>query len=244
MVSKEDLAGVDEAVHSVNSSATISHATQARINVKNILELGGMRLDKVRKNACVHPLFVGYDSDHSQLLTVDPDVLTRPAAHSPGVHAICLTAKKPLDLKKLQAWIEELVQQDAERFYRTKGLLWIQAENKADAPKCFLIQGVHADVYGSFVDPDTASSVKGTLATGAQTPLQDVVPSISQPGVRKRKEGSAAQPEAEDEGFSPAVPLAWVEAENHVSHLVFIGDSLSSEELDKGFQQCIAGGNE
>ena len=57
--------------------------------------------------------------------------------HDDDIRSISLTDDRPLDLKKVEAWLSEIINTMGERLYRSKGILYIKGE-----PKRVVFQGV------------------------------------------------------------------------------------------------------
>jgi G3E family GTPase len=67
-----------------------------------------------------------------------------------------------LPLSRLRPWIQQVVESRWQSLYRFKGLAWVVDDSDGDSPaswestplqrRLFVIQGVHAEVHGSFVE--------------------------------------------------------------------------------------------
>lgn len=129
LATPEDLARVETRLRGMNALAQIHRTQRSQIDFGKILNV------KARELAAP---FVA-PGKFSTMLTLTPVVTDAPPHHhhDESVRSFYLEEERPLDLKKLEAWLGELLNSLGEDIYRSKGVLHIQGQ-----PKRVVFQGV------------------------------------------------------------------------------------------------------
>eukprot|EP00326_Haptolina_ericina_P017460 CAMPEP_0181175460 /NCGR_PEP_ID=MMETSP1096-20121128/4091_1 /TAXON_ID=156174 ORGANISM="Chrysochromulina ericina, Strain CCMP281" /NCGR_SAMPLE_ID=MMETSP1096 /ASSEMBLY_ACC=CAM_ASM_000453 /LENGTH=424 /DNA_ID=CAMNT_0023263449 /DNA_START=63 /DNA_END=1337 /DNA_ORIENTATION=- len=141
------LADVTAAVRVVNGSAAILTATKASVPLGELLGLHAFSSDEFQKRLAPQ---VDADGITSGVGTHGAGV--RPgvqpgleAAAGDGVSCVCIRTTSDVELPKLEAWLQKLVQKKHEDIFRIKGVIAISGK-----PERFVLHGVHAQVLGTF----------------------------------------------------------------------------------------------
>lgn len=143
ILNKRDLvapAVVDDvraAVRRVNSTAKLLLAEQSVVPISEILYLHAFSTAHWLQTHTEHPS--GGDVELKE--RVEP-------SHAASVSCVSMRLEAPLDLARLQAWLQELVQRRSDDLYRMKGVLHIAGRDER-----FVLHGIHAQVSGSFDRP-------------------------------------------------------------------------------------------
>ncbi|KAF6560071.1 GTP-binding protein [Paenibacillus sp. EKM202P] len=128
LVEKEDIARLESRLKKMNSHARLTHTHQSLIDLDQILGVNT------------------FDLDHK--LEVDPHFLEEHHHHhhDDDIFSIVLTETRPLDLDKVNKFINDWLVEHSADTYRYKGILNVQKTNKR-----VVFQGVHM-IFG--VDTD------------------------------------------------------------------------------------------
>jgi G3E family GTPase len=139
LVSPADLARVERRIRNMNSLAKIHRTQQARIEVGRILDIKARDL-----NAPLEwPVTGGQEEhehgehEHEEEPHEGHGQTEHRHYHDEKVRSFSIVEDRPLDLKRTEAWISELVNSMGANIYRCKGILFIQGE-----PKRVVFQGV------------------------------------------------------------------------------------------------------
>ncbi len=142
LVAPADLARVEARIRSMNSLARIHRTQRAQMDVRRILDIRARDLNapfEMPEAAEQHKSEQGEEpSDGNQEHAhEDHDQPEHGHFHDEQVRSFSIVENRPLDLKKTEAWISELVGSLGANIYRCKGILFIQGQ-----PKRVVFQGV------------------------------------------------------------------------------------------------------
>ena len=130
LVSAADLARIERRLRQMNKLAKIHRTQRSQIDVGQILGLKARELNApmeitIAHEHCDDPDCTHEDHDHAH------------GRHDAAVHSFFITEDRPLDLKKTEDWLGEVVNELGPSIYRSKGILHIQGQ-----PKRVVFQGV------------------------------------------------------------------------------------------------------
>lgn len=147
LVSPADTERVEARIRRMNPLATIHRTRNSQIDVTKILDLKARDLNAPLDLA---PPVNPSDRRKLDVAEADHDHDHEPDDHGPHDHAgesehshdesvgsVYLSEDRPLDLKKTEAWLGELINTHGGNLYRCKGILHIQGQ-----PKRVVLQGV------------------------------------------------------------------------------------------------------
>jgi G3E family GTPase len=120
LVSAGEVDELESRIRDMNPTAAVHRTTKSMIDMDKILNVGGFSLDRA--------------------VDIDPEFLDphhHPHTHS-DVNAVGITLPGDLSAKKLNEWVNQLLQTRGPDIYRMKGVLSIKGD-----PKRFVFQGVH-----------------------------------------------------------------------------------------------------
>jgi G3E family GTPase len=129
LVSPEELTAVEAQIRAINRYATINHATRGDVPIDKLLGLAAFDLNRVLETV---PDFLEEDSH----------------THNEHLTSISLSADKPLDEAKFNAWIGHILQTQGQNILRTKGILAYKNQDRR-----FAFQAVHMIADGGYVAP-------------------------------------------------------------------------------------------
>lgn len=148
LVSAEELERIEARLRKMNSLAVIHRTTNSQIDPGRILNVrardltSGMALpasatepkhDHHDHSHCDHERgHCDHDHDHGHEGHDHPH-----AHHDESVGSFYISDDRPLDLKKVEAWLTEVIRDSGEQIYRSKGILHIKGQ-----PKRVIFQGV------------------------------------------------------------------------------------------------------
>jgi G3E family GTPase len=142
LVSKDELAGIELQIRSVNATARIHRMQRGDIALDAILDRGAFDLERVTEidphflpdhscdDACTHH----HDHKHHH----EPDHVA-----ASGITSVSLFTDKLVDPNKLLPWLNDLTQTRGPDILRLKGIFAFP-----DEPKRFVAQGVHMILEG------------------------------------------------------------------------------------------------
>jgi G3E family GTPase len=156
LVSPDEMAEVEARIRAVNAYAPIHRATRCDVALDKVLDRGAFDLDRIvslepdflKANPAhgepghVHDEHCGHDHDH------DHDHHHHDHEHDATVKSVSLTADAPIDARKFDAWISELLATKGPDILRAKGILDFKG-----ADKRFVFQAVHMIKDGDFQRP-------------------------------------------------------------------------------------------
>ncbi|MDB6020090.1 MAG: Cobalamin synthesis protein [Pedosphaera sp.] len=147
LVTPEELARVEARIRSMNALAQIHHTQKSQIDVAKILNVRARELtaplpviqpevphqhDHDHGHGHEHHCDEHCDHEHEQNHEPEPQ-----HHHDESVRSFYIEEERPLDLKKLEVWIGDLLKTLGTDIYRSKGVLYIQGQ-----PKRLVFQGV------------------------------------------------------------------------------------------------------
>ncbi len=119
LVTVAELDELERKIRSMNAMAKIHRTENAQVNMDAVLEVGGF--------------------DLSHALTIDPDFLGEEAhVHDESVKSVALVLTGALNIKKLNAWLSDMLRTQGPNIFRMKGILNIHGQDQR-----FVFQGVH-----------------------------------------------------------------------------------------------------
>ena len=139
------LAQVTSAVRAVNASAALVLACRADVPLRDILNL----------RAFSSAGWLHHHDHHLQLAAKAEAIAPTSLRHAASVSCVSLTLAPPIDLERLQAWLQRTVSRAHDDLYRIKGVLCIAGHDER-----FVLHGVHANVHGAFERPWGAEEVR------------------------------------------------------------------------------------
>lgn len=173
LVSKDELAEVERRIRSVNRFAQIHHATKCDIALDKVLDRGAFDLNRIldlepdflKNNPAhgeaghVHDEHCGHDHGHhhhghnpahGEAGHVHDEHCGHDHDHGDSIHdttvkSVSLTVDAPIDSRKFDAWIGELLAAKGQDILRSKGILSFQGSDKR-----FVFQAVHMIKDGDF----------------------------------------------------------------------------------------------
>jgi len=130
LVSPAELARVEKRLRNINSLARIHCTNHAQIEVAKILNIKARDLARSLPLATEdhHDGHGDHDSDEDE---------AHDHHHDEAVRSFHLVDQRPLDLKKLEAWLTDVIRTMGSNIYRSKGILYIYGQ-----PKRVVFQGV------------------------------------------------------------------------------------------------------
>jgi G3E family GTPase len=140
LVSSADLARVEGRIRSMNPLARIHRTQRAQIDVGRVLDI------KARDLNAPFELPVADEQDESEHGEHEEDEGDEHEGHGQSEHShyhdekvrsFSIVEDRPLDLKRTEAWISELLGSVGANIYRCKGVLFVQGQ-----PKRVVFQGV------------------------------------------------------------------------------------------------------
>ena len=137
LVSSEDASRIESRIRRMNAIAKIHRTQRTRIEVGRILNVKarelGAPLGLPDKNGRHEDQDHNHDHhDHDEEHDHDDG-----HQHFESVRSFCIVEERPLDLKKTEAWISELLGSVGANIYRSKGILHVKGQ-----PKRVVFQGV------------------------------------------------------------------------------------------------------
>ncbi|MUG65507.1 GTP-binding protein [Paenibacillus campinasensis] len=129
LVSEEDLGQLEQRLRSMNQAAKIYRTQQSRIEIDRILGIGAFDLEKKLE---LEPGFL--EEDHHD--------------HDDEVFSIFFRESRPLDLNKVERFINKWLVDHGTDTFRYKGVLNIKGTNKR-----VVFQGIHM-LFGAYPDRD------------------------------------------------------------------------------------------
>jgi G3E family GTPase len=149
LVSAADLDRVEKRIHRINSLAKVYRTQNSVIDLAKILDVKARELNAPLEIAQTEPEH-GHDHDHEPECAPDCDhdhehhhhdhdhghgghghSHEEPEHHhDESVRSIYFSDDRPLDLKKTEAWLSELLAKHGEDIYRSKGIFYIKGQAK------------------------------------------------------------------------------------------------------------------
>ena len=138
LVSPDELERVEARIRKINSLATLHHTLNSQIEPAKIFNLKARELagNFSLPESATHEHSHGH-ADHDHKCTPDCDHDHTHSEdhehhhhHDESVTSFYLSDDRPLDLKKVEAWLSELIRELGSTIYRSKGILQIQGQAK------------------------------------------------------------------------------------------------------------------
>lgn len=175
LVSPDELAEVERRIRAVNRFAQIHHATKCDVPLDKVLNRGAFDLSRILEHepdflnpphgeaGHVHDEHCGHDHHHhdhghdhhhghnpahGEPGHVHDDHCGHDHEHDTTVKSVSLRLDAPVDPRKFDAWIGELLASKGQDILRTKGILDFQGGDKR-----FVFQAVHMIKDGDFQRP-------------------------------------------------------------------------------------------
>ena len=137
LVDAATLIDVEARLRGLNPDAPVQRAQRASLDVTSLIGRGSFDLARLGDAVeCAHG-----DCDHDHASAVH-EVST---IHHDDVRSVSLRTDRPLDMDRLQQWLESLLQRDGDRVLRTKGVLCVAGDERR-----FVLQAVHRLVEGDW----------------------------------------------------------------------------------------------
>lgn len=134
LVSPEELKRVEDRIRHINSLATLHHTQNSQIEPAKIFNLKARDLagdfsmpesaTRARHHHHDHDHECGPGCDHDHVHHHDHDH----HHHDESVTSFYLSDDRPLDLKKVEAWLTEIIRELGANIYRSKGILQIHGQ--------------------------------------------------------------------------------------------------------------------
>lgn len=134
LVAPADLARIERRIRAINSITKVFHTRNADVPIGAVLNVGAFDLQRA--------------------LALEDRFLSAAAAHEHGdvdhhhdeeIGSVGIVDPRPLDPKKLEAWLSYLLQSRGPDIFRMKGVLNIRAENRR-----YVFHGVHMNFDSRF----------------------------------------------------------------------------------------------
>ena len=175
LVSATEAALLETRIRLINPYARLVKAERCNVSLADILDRGAFDLDRIlsydpyflipederegiiadghdphcHDAACTHP---DHFSDLAERDYMDDGEIhlhrNHAHAHDVTIQSVSLTADRPLDTGKFDAWIQELVTKQGPNLLRYKGILHLHGEEAQ-----FVVQGIHMIMEGKPVRP-------------------------------------------------------------------------------------------
>ena len=129
LVASSDLERVEARLRRMNSLAKIHRAREAQIDADRIFNIKARELTDSAERAPsgVHEIEEDHDHDHDHEQDGDHD---EEHFHDERVRSFAIVDGRPLDLKKTETWLGELLGTSGANIYRSKGILHIKGQAK------------------------------------------------------------------------------------------------------------------
>jgi len=131
LVEEAELAPIEERLRTINSQAQIFRCQQSKVDPKNLVGIAAFKLEKTLE---MDPEFLNTEGEHE---------------HDPRVGSTSTKFEGFLNVKKLNMWIGQLIQEMGANLFRYKGVLSV-----AGMESKFVFQGVGMLFSGGFVDAE------------------------------------------------------------------------------------------
>ena len=132
-----ELGPIEERLKKINPTAQIFRCQQSKVDPKNLIGISAFKLEKTLE---MDPEFLNTEGEHE---------------HDPRVSSTSTKFEGFLNVKKLNMWISEIIQEMGANLFRYKGVLSV-----AGMTNKFVFQGVGMLFSGGFVEAEWASGEK------------------------------------------------------------------------------------
>jgi len=136
LVSPDELERVETRIRKMNSLAVLHHTRNSQIDPAKIFNLnareltGSFALPESAAHAEHDHHHGEHDHDHDHEHAHHHEHGHHHHHHDDSVTSFYLSDDRPLDLKKVEAWLTEIIRELGENIYRSKGILQIQGQAK------------------------------------------------------------------------------------------------------------------
>jgi G3E family GTPase len=143
LVSAAELERLEGRLRKMNALARLYRTTQAQIDLTSILNIRARELGaSFALPASVTAPAQTQEEDHDHAgdeahHAHEPEADPHPHHHDEDVASLCLREERPLDLKRVEAWLTDIIRTMGAKIYRSKGILHVQGQ-----PKRIIFQGV------------------------------------------------------------------------------------------------------
>ena len=120
LVSPEELEKVETRIRKINSLAALHRTQNSQIDPAKIFNLKSRELTNLSLPESVAKTEQQHDHDHGHDHGHDHD---HHHHHDEGVTSFYISDDRPLDLKKIEAWLTEIIRDHGGNLYRSKGIL-------------------------------------------------------------------------------------------------------------------------
>lgn len=138
MVSPERQTELTAVIRAINAMARIIPCNHCDAPLAEVIGLGAFDLERILMRT--PDLLGGHNHQHSHGHDEKH--------HTAGISSLSLTATKPLDIVKFDAWMQELVAKKGGDLLRYKGIIDLAGNDRR-----FVLQGVHMMLDGDNVSP-------------------------------------------------------------------------------------------
>ena len=182
LVSPRHLAGVRAVLRKLNACADIKPTTHSDIPCEEILGVSAFDLDTVAHVGLPTPQPAGVTADegghsHSRPHTHahdHTDTITSATLFTPHPHAT-------LSVPAVMKWLQHLLRERWASLYRVKGILPVRHPDTG-AAVAFVVQGVHAELYGEYVEVGAEGTAEGGSAPPQGGQVGEWLPDTHPPG--------------------------------------------------------------
>jgi G3E family GTPase len=147
LVASADLARIERRLRAINGTAKIVHTRNADVPIAAVLQVGAFDLQRVLalegeflSGPALHAH--GHDGEHAD------GHATADHHHDDEIGSVGIVDARPLDAKKLEAWLGYLLQSRGPDIFRMKGVLNIRGEDRR-----YVFHGVHMSFDARFDRP-------------------------------------------------------------------------------------------
>jgi G3E family GTPase len=139
-VEPEELKEIEERVRDLNSFAKIHHTSRCNVDLNDVLDRGAFDLERILELDSDFLHGDGHDHGHGHGHDHSPNPI-----HDEDIRSVSLSTDRPIDLKKFNAWINDILMSQGQDILRTKGIFNMSGEDRR-----FVFQGVHMMSEGAF----------------------------------------------------------------------------------------------
>lgn len=140
-----DIAVIEQRIRALNPLAPITRANRAEMPARQVLDRHSFDLDRVEAQ-----LRDADDDDHEHDHDHDHGHVHDTHGHidRSGITSVSLTSDVPMDMTRLEEWMQDLLQRRGADLLRTKGVLSIAGEDRK-----LVLQAVNMMLEGDFTGP-------------------------------------------------------------------------------------------
>jgi G3E family GTPase len=131
LVEPAELDAIEERIRSINALARIERATNAGVDIRSLLDVGGFNLERALE---MEPDFLAAAEGHDH----DGDERHHDHEHDESVTSVGIVEAGECDGREVNAWLSELVRTQGQDIFRMKGIFAVKGN-----PDRVVFQGVH-----------------------------------------------------------------------------------------------------